>query len=127
MAILLHKQPTESIVKHSLNNLSEANDKLWKRLNDEDLKVFNFKKNINSGVYKFDFYSNVLNFGIQLDAYSFCYDETFNTDGFKMLTVSSKSLKVIKLTDYQIIIDTDQVVRFLKNQLNLEYTDKMIA
>ncbi len=127
MAILLHKQPSESLVKHSLNNLSEANDKLWHRLQCRDLQSFNFEKNVSNGIYKFDYYSSVLNLGIQLDAYSFCFDETFNSDSLKAFTVSSKSIKVIKLTDYQIIIDMDQIVRFLKNELLIDYSDKLIA
>jgi len=127
MEILVHKNLLESTIKHSLNNMSEAKIKLSERLQSAELKIYNFKTNINDGVYHFDFYSDVLNLGIQLDGYSFCFDETFNSDSIKTFTVGCKSMRVIKITDYQIIIDMDQVVRYLKNEFIPKFEHKLIA
>lgn len=127
MAILLHKNPVEAVVKHSLNNMTEAKSKLWKRLSSSELSVFNFQENVKNGAYHFDFYSCELNLGIQLDGYSFCFNETYNSDQIKTFTVGYKSIKVVKLTDYQVIIDADEVMRFLKFEVVNKLVNKLTA
>ena len=127
MAILLRKNPVEAVVKHSLNNMTEAKNSLWQRLSQSELSAFNFQKNIKSGAYHFDFYSFELNLGIQLDAYSYCFEETYNSDQIKTFNVDYKSIKVVKLTDYQVMIDMDQVMRYLKFELSNKPLSKLIA
>ena len=127
MAILLHKNPVENVVKHSLNNMTEAKNKLWQRLSESELSVYNFQQNVKSGAYHFDFYSSELNLGIQLDAYSYCFEETYNSDQIKTFRVGYKSIKVVKLTDYQVMIDMDQVMRYLKFELSNKSLNKLIA
>lgn len=127
MAITIHEHSSESVVKHSLNNMNEAKSKFWQRLCKSELSVFNFQQNAKSGAYHFDFYSSELNLGIQLDGYSYCFDDTYNSDKIKTLQVGYKSIKVIKLTDYQVIIDLDQVMRYLKFELSNNALNKLIA
>jgi len=118
MSISLYKNSSESVIKHSLNNMGEAKKKLWKRLLQRELSEYNFIQNVTNDIYHFDFFSQKLNLGIQLDSYSYCFDETYNSDKIKTLNIAYKDIKVIKLTDYQIIIDTDQVIRHLKFELS---------
>ena len=127
MAILLHKNPVEAVVKHSLNNIEEAKNTLWQRLSLSGLSICNFQQNVKKGAYHFDFYSAELNFGIQLDAYSYCFDDTYNSDQIKTFTAGCKSIKVVKLTDYQVMIDMDQVMRYLKFELSSKSISRLTA
>ena len=126
MAILSSKNPV-NVIKHSLNNISEAKSKLWQRLSQSELSVYNFQLNKKIGKYQFDFYSEELNFGIQLDVYSYCFEDTYNSDQIKTFVIGHKSIKVVKLTDYQVIIDTDQIMRYLKFELLNKPSSKLIA
>lgn len=127
MAVSIHKRSSESIIKHSLNNMSEAKSKLWNRLKQSEFSKYDFQQNVKSGAYHFDLYSLKLNLGIQLDGYSYCFDDTYNYDKIKTLRVGYKSIKVIKLTDYQVMIDMDQVMRHLKYELSNKTITKLIA
>jgi len=117
MVISLHKNSSESVIRHSLNNMVEAKKKLWERLSHSVLLKYDFTPNVTNEKYHFDFFSKKLNMGIQLDSYSYCFDETYNSDKIKTLNIGYKAIKVIKLTDYQVMIDMDQVVRYLKMEL----------
>lgn len=127
MVVSLHKNPSESIIKHSLNNMNEAKKKLWDRLSKSGLSKYDFMQNVTSDSYHFDFFSYKLNLGIQLDSYSYCFDETYNSDKIKTLHIAYKAIKVVKLTDYQIMIDMDQVIRYLKIELSKNRIAELIV
>lgn len=113
--IPLYTPRTENTIKYTLNNLDASFKKLKERLVQPDLKEFEFNLNINLGNYRFDFYSSKLNFAIQIDTYM--YDDTFNADEIKLVNIAHKGIKVLKVSDYQVFIDLDEIIRFLKNTL----------
>jgi len=112
-----------------LNHLSESLDKLWERLMFiNQLHQLDFVRGGNINNNQFDFYSEQLNVGIVIDAYSYCYDEFYNQDDIKLFTVATPSIKVIKLTDYQILIDLDHVIRFMNAKVLKGFaSNKLIA
>ncbi len=127
MAIALYQTPDELKVKHSLNTISEALIKLENRILKSELAFFDFKMNCAEKKYHFDFYSEKLRLGIQIEGYSYCYNETENHDEMKLVNISYLDIKVLKVSDYQVLIDADEVIRYLKNQLFLKIPGKLIA
>ena len=103
-------------VNYSLGNTFEAKELLFKRLSsvNESCAVC-FKKDVRIGVYRFDFFCEELNLAINIDAISDNFDEFYNNDQIKTFRISHKSIRVMKVTDYQVLLDLDQVVRYLKN------------
>jgi len=127
MAVPFYKNSSETVVKHSLNNMSEAKNILRKGLMKKGLSEYNFVENVKNGTYHFDFFCHKLNLGIQLDGYSYCFDEIYNSDQIKTFNIAYKGIKVVKITDYQVIIDMDEVLRYLKIEISNKSFTQLIA
>ncbi len=127
MSIAVYHNPGELKVKHSLNNVSEALLVLENRILKSELAIFDFVLNTTKKNYHFDFFSEKLQLGIQIDGYSYCYEETENHDDMKLVTISYLGVKVLKVSDYQVLIDVDEVIRFLKQEFVLKRSHKLIA
>jgi len=112
-----HIQATENVIKHSLNNVSESLSELNQRISFESSLKGKFEINYKIDNYHFDFYAPSLKLGIQVDAFSFSYSDIFNTEKVKLLSISHKNIRVLKISDYQILADCDEVIRFLKNYI----------
>lgn len=110
--IALHRPISEKIIRHSLNNSLMVLDHLSENLIQ---KGYEFIRNHQIGNYKFDFYFPESKQAIEVDSYAHEFSEIYNQDTSKVLQIHSLGIKVIKLTDHQILIDIDEVFRLLKN------------
>ncbi len=115
MNIAPHTQPKENLIKHSLNNIDESVSVLKKKLFFEKKFVNKFKTNYSLGNYHFDFYFEELRLGIQIDALSYSYSNIYNNDSTKLMSIPHKNMMALKVSDYQVLVDSDEIIRFLKN------------
>ena len=101
--------------KNFLNTLDQAREKFKDRLfTNRDMNVYNFEDNVLKHKHKFDFYSNDLNLAIKLENNFSHFDEFDNPLGMKEFYLEKINLKVLKVSDYQVLVDLDQVIRFIK-------------
>ncbi len=120
MNISLYNPSSETTIKHSLNNVSDSLIQLHQRLQKEVAFKSLFKINHKAGNYHFDFYAPSLRLAIQVDAHSYSYSDIYNSDQIKVMSISHKDITVIKISDYQILMDCDEIVRFIKNYSKTE-------
>jgi len=99
----------------SLNTTDQSKEILKTRLlKSDDMRVYNFEEHMFNPIFKFDFYSPSLQIAIQLVDSLDYYDEFDNPLSIKGFYYENINLKVIKVTDYQVMIDLEQVIRFIK-------------
>ncbi|MFC5047180.1 endonuclease domain-containing protein [Aquimarina hainanensis] len=103
---------TEKIIRHSLDNAMSTLEKLHKELTK---KGYNFLRNYTIENYKFDFYCPVSKVAIEIDSYTHESYDIYNQDATKKLCIPSLGITVLRYTDYQILIDMDEILRNLKN------------
>ena len=104
-------------INYSLGNTSEAKQLLFNKLLDlNDIYASNFKKDVRIGVYRFDFFCDEFNLAVNIDAISDNFDEFYNNDQIKSFSINQNSIRVLKVTDYQVLLDIDQITRCLKNK-----------
>jgi|GEM_PF-3107847 len=115
--VTTHTQPTETIVKHSLNNVNESLIELKRRIKLEGKLKDKFVTNFKLGNYHFDLYAPALKIAIQIDAYSYAYSDIYNLEKVKYLSIPHKNITVLKISDYQILVDCDEIIRFLNNYI----------
>lgn len=107
----------KNTVKHSLNNIEESLTLLKSRLNTESSLLSYFTGECKLGNYHFDFYSAELKFAIQIDAYSYSYSDIYNVEKIKVMSIPHKNITVLKVSDYQVLVDCDEIIRFIKNHI----------
>lgn len=112
--IPLHQKLPEEIIKHSLNNTSNAISVLKDELYT---KGYHFLTNQNIGRYHFDFFCPDLKIAIEVDGYAHEFVDIHNQDAPKKLYIASLGITVLRLTDYQILVDIDEIFRTLKHQI----------
>ncbi|WP_344928752.1 endonuclease domain-containing protein [Aquimarina addita] len=116
MNINLHQPETETIIKHSLNNSLSSTEKLHKELIK---KGFSFLRNYKIDNYSFDFYCPELKIALEIDGYAHEYSDIHNQDAPKKLHIHSLAIIVLRFTDYQILVDIEEIIRALKFQVQL--------
>ena len=95
-------------------------DTLKQFVERDDIKEMLFAKDETTANYYFNYYSSKYKVALQLDTYS-NYDTSFNMEGIKVFTIPSLNISVLKISDYQLLTDLDEVARKLrtfKTQLN---------
>ncbi|AXT61070.1 DUF559 domain-containing protein [Aquimarina sp. AD10] len=112
--IPLHQKVSEKIIKHSLNNTIKTVDTLGAKLRE---KGFCFLRNQTVGRYHFNFYCPELKIAIEIDGYAHEFHNIHNQDAPKKLYISSLGITVLRFTDYQVLVDMDEIFRTLKNQI----------
>ncbi|WP_010179738.1 hypothetical protein [Aquimarina agarilytica] len=127
MSVALCPNPVELKVKHSLNNVSEALVKLENRIGKSELAIYDFKKNNIHLKSQFDLFSEELQLGIRVKAYSCFFEETENQAQIELNNSSCLGVRELVVSDYQVIIDADEVIRYLKCQLFLKTKRQMNA
>ncbi|WP_459210749.1 endonuclease domain-containing protein [Aquimarina rhabdastrellae] len=118
-SIILRQPVAEKVIRHSLNNSFMAIDKLAQQLTS---RGYHFHRDQNIGNYTFDFYCPKYKLAIEVDTYAHEYDDIYNKDDFKFLKIHSLNITVLRVTDYQILIDTDEIFRHIKRYTD-NYTD----
>jgi len=118
MAIKILEPNTEHVIRHSLNNVHNSMSTLKNKILLEDSLKHNCKMGYSDGLYHFDFYFEKLRLGIQIDALSYAYSDMYNGDQPKVMSVGHKNIKVLKISDYQVLVDSDEIIRFIKNYSN---------
>ncbi|OED39585.1 hypothetical protein AB832_03940 [Flavobacteriaceae bacterium (ex Bugula neritina AB1)] len=114
--IILHRPKSEKIIRYSLNNSISITEELQKKLIE---KGYQFIRNYEIGNYSFDFYCPQLKIAIEIDGYAHEFSDVYNNDGPKKLYVQSLGIVVLKFTDYQILVDIEDVFRRVKHQAKL--------
>ncbi len=112
--IPLHKKVSEKVIRHSLNNTINAAHTLQLEL---DKRGYQFLQDQKIGHYSFDFYCPKLRIAIEIDGYAHSFLDVHNQDAPKKLHISSLGITVLRFTDYQVLVDLDEVFRALKNQI----------
>lgn len=107
----------ENIITHSLNNLELSRQKLEQRIINEFGSFCEFVINHKLGNYTFDFYFSDFKLALQIDAYSYAYSNIFNVEKLKFFTIPHQQIRVLKISDYQILVDSDEIIRFLRTIL----------
>ncbi len=115
MSLTISNPTPKNIITHSLNNIEESLSILRQRFQKEPLLIGKFSNDVTLGNYHFDFYVKELKFAIQLDAYSYAYSNIHNTEKIKIVSIPSKNIIVLKISDYQVLVDCDEIIRFIKN------------
>ncbi len=110
--ISIHQKVPETVIRHSLDNTIRAIDLLEIKLKE---KGYQFLRNQNIGHYHFDFYAPQLRVAIEIDGYAHEFSDIYNQDAPKTLFISSLGINVLRFTDYQVLIDIDDVFRRLKH------------
>lgn len=114
--VILHQPKSETIVRHSLNNSLSATEKLHQELTK---KGFNFIRDYTIHNYSFDFYCPKLKIALEIDGYAHEFSDVFSQDAPKKLHIHSLGITVFKFTDYQILVDIEEIIRALKHQAQL--------
>lgn len=114
--VSLHQPLSEKIIRHSLDNSIPVINQLHQKLST---KGYHFLRNKKIGNYNFDFYCPKLKIAIEIDAYTHEFSDVYNKDGAKKLHIQSLGILVLRFTDYQILVDTDEIFRALNNQIKV--------
>lgn len=115
MNVVSQNKPNTNNVIYSLNNIEESFTLLNEKFSSENSFKDRFQTNYSLDNYCFDFYFNELKLGVQIDALSYSYSNIYNKDDSKLLSIPHKKIQVLKVSDYQILVDSDEIVRFIKN------------
>ncbi len=113
--IMLHQPSPEKVIRHSLNSSYMSTEKLFHQLK---AKGYDFIRDQKIGNYTFDFYCPTYKLAIEVDSYAHEYDDVYNKDDFKVLKINSLNITVLRITDYQILIDSDEIFRYLRRYTN---------
>lgn len=122
--ITLHQPESEKIVRYSLNNSIQANDTLHAGLTK---KGFYFLRNYKIHNYSFDFYCPELKIAIEIDGYAHEFTEIYNQDAPKKLHIHSLGITVLRFTDYQILVDIEEIFRALRHQAQLSSKERYVV
>ncbi len=122
--IPVHQKVPEKIIRHSLNNTIKAIDILHMKLKE---KGYHFTKNRQIGNYHFNFYCPKLKIALEIDGYAHEFQEIHNQDAPKKLFISSLGVTVLRFTDYQILVDIDEIFRAINNLIQLSTTRSYVV
>ncbi|WP_378182135.1 DUF559 domain-containing protein [Aquimarina sp. SS2-1] len=122
--IILHQPESEKIIRYSLNNAIPATDELHKTLSEKGL---HFARNYKLYNYTFDFYSPLLKIAIEIDGYAHEFSDVYSKDAPKKLYIHSLGITVLRFTDYQILVDIEEIIRTLKHQIKLIKRKKYVV
>ncbi|MBW1294410.1 DUF559 domain-containing protein [Aquimarina litoralis] len=114
--ILLHQPESEKTIRYSLNNSIAVREELFKRLTE---KEFFFLKDYKINNYTFDFYCPTFKIAIEIDGYAHEFSDVYNLDAPKKLHIHSLGITVLRFTDYQILVDIEEIFRAIKYQIKL--------
>ncbi len=121
--IPLYQKVSEKIIRHSLNNTIKTIDILHSKLKE---KGYHFLKNQTIDCYHFNFYCPKLKIAIEIDGFAHEFDEIYNLDAPKKLYIPSLEVTVLRFTDYQILVDLDEIFRAIKNQIQCSTTKYVV-
>ncbi|GAA4274053.1 DUF559 domain-containing protein [Aquimarina gracilis] len=122
--IPLHQKLPEKVIRHSLNNTIKAIDILQDKLLE---KGYHFLKNQQIGRYHFDFYCPELKIAIEIDGYAHEFQDIHNQDASKKLFIASLGVTVLRFTDYQVLVDIDEIFRAIKNQVQATTSNSYVV
>ncbi|SEL16133.1 Very-short-patch-repair endonuclease [Aquimarina amphilecti] len=122
--ILLHQPESEKIIKYSLNNSIPATEELYERLTN---KGFYFLRNHKVNNYTFDFYCPALKIAIEIDGYAHEFSEVYSQDAPKKLHINSLGITVLRFTDYQILVDIEEIFRALKHEIKISNQNSYVV
>ncbi len=122
--IPLHQKVSEKIIRHSLNNTIKTIEVLQSKLRE---KGYHFLKDQKINRYHFNFYSPELKIAIEIDGYAHEFQEIHNQDAIKKLYISSLGITVLRFTDYQILVDIDEIFRAIKNQIQVSTSGSYVV
>ncbi|WP_298317982.1 endonuclease domain-containing protein [uncultured Aquimarina sp.] len=122
--IVFHRPESEKTIRYSLNNSIPATEELYKRLIE---KGFLFKRNHKIHNYTFDFYCPSLKIAIEIDGYAHEFSEVYSQDTPKKLHIHSLGITVLRFTDYQILVDIEEIFRALKHQIKLSNRSRYVV
>ncbi|MBQ0735115.1 endonuclease domain-containing protein [Aquimarina celericrescens] len=122
--IPLYKKVPEKVIKHSLNNTITSIDVLTTKLKE---KGYHFLRNQHINRYLFNFYCPNLKIAIEIDGYAHEFKDIHNLDAPKKLYISSLGITVLRFTDYQVLVDIDEIFRAIKNQVQRATTSSYVV
>ncbi|WP_378185599.1 endonuclease domain-containing protein [Aquimarina sp. W85] len=111
-----HIPVKEHVVKYSLNNTIGVLDQLALTLSK---KGIDFKRNHSIANYTFDFYNPKLRLAIEVDGYAHEFSDIMNQDTQKKLLIPSLNIHVLRFTDHQILVDSEEIIRAIKTHASL--------
>ncbi len=80
----------------------------------EDIKMMNFSKDVIIGNYKFQYFSKAYGVGLQIDSLNSYEEDVYNMEGIKQFSIPSLNINVLKISDYQLLTDLDEIARVLR-------------
>ncbi len=122
--IVLHQPESEKVIRYSLNNSIPATEELYKRFIE---KGFFFDRNYKINNYTFDFYAPLLKIAIEIDGYAHEFSDVLSQDEPKTLYIQSLGITVLKFTDYQILVDIEEIIRAVKHQIKLSRQSQYVV
>lgn len=114
--IIIHQPESEKTIRYSLNNSIQATEKLYQKVIE---KGFYFIQNHTILNYTFDLYCPSLKIAIEIDGYAHEFEDVYSQDAPKKLHIHSLGITVLRFTDYQILVDIEEVLRAIKHQIKL--------
>ncbi len=122
--IPLYQKVSEKVIRHTLNNTIHTINTF-----DEELrrKGYCFLRNQKIDRYQFNFYCPKLKIAIEIDGYAHEFTDIHNLDAPKKLHISSLGITVLRFTDYQVLVDPEEIFRTLKNQIQSSTTNTYVV
>ncbi len=114
MFTLFRNNPKSYKTTHMLYTSLTGLNALKELVEREDIKLMCFEKNVVIGNYKFNYFSKKYGVGLQVDALTSYEEDIYNMEGVKGFKIPSLSISVLKISDYQLLTDLDEVARRLR-------------
>ena len=74
-----------------------------------------FEENVRIGSYVFDFYSPELKLAIDVESFLAESKDLSNQEVPKRLFIPSLHIHMLRFTDYQVLTDTDEILRIIRS------------
>jgi len=99
------------------NNMTVAEKKLWKELNEKKIKGYRFKAQHPINKYIADFYCHKAKLVIEIDGDIHKNEDVIERDEGRTYELENFGLKVIRFSNKQILNNIEKVVTEIKNNI----------
>jgi len=119
-----YKNLPEVHTLHYLNNSMMIINQLENTFKE---KGFQFLRNYAIENYTFDFYFPDSKIGIEIDSYAHELSDIYNLDAPKKLSIPSLGVTVLRITDYQILTDVEDIIRTIKYHIQTTKRNRYVV
>lgn len=103
-----------SNAKKSRRNLTEAEEKLWFAVRNNQIAGYKFRRQHPLSIYIADFYCHVLKLVIEIDGGYHLTEEQRLLDEIRTTDIEFEGLKVIRFTNEEILLKLPEVIANIK-------------